>query len=173
MYLGVERRRSYLNRASRGPSINKDNIYSVEAVELRRRAEQQLKAKVPETRFLRSYDETQRALYELQVHQIELEMQSAEMRLARDEVEQALEKYSDLYDFAPVGYLTLDRDGVIQSANLPGARLLGIDRSRLLGVPFGLLVADEARPAFADFLGQRGLRVAASEGWETTAFCAN
>jgi len=76
------------------------------------------------------------------------------MRLARDEVETTLEKYSDLYDFAPVGYLTLDRDGAIRAVNLTGARLLGIDRARLLGRRFGLFVANTARHAFSEFLGR-------------------
>ena len=90
----------------------------------------------------------------LQVHQIELEMQNAELRQARDEVETALEKYTDLYDFAPVGYFTLDRDGIIRAVNLTGASLLGIERSRLIGRRFGLFVAAEARPAFTAFLGK-------------------
>ena len=74
-------------------------------------------------------------------------MQNEELRQARDELETALEKYTDLYDFAPVGYFTLDRDGVIRAVNLTGAGLLGIERSRLLGRRFGLFVADGARPA--------------------------
>ena len=55
--------------------------------------------------------ETQRLVHELQVHQIELEMQNEELQQARAEVEAVLGQYTDLYDFAPVGYFTLDRDG--------------------------------------------------------------
>jgi PAS domain S-box-containing protein len=63
-----------------------------------------------------------------------------------------LEKYTDLYDFAPVGYFTLDHIGTIRTANLTAAGLLGIERSRLLGCHFGLFVADEYRTIFTDFL---------------------
>ena len=88
----------------------------------------------------------------MQVHQIELEMQNAELRQARDDLETALEKYTDLYDFAPVGYFTLDRKGNIRSVNLTGAGLVGVERSLLVGRRFGLFVTDEARPAFTAFL---------------------
>jgi len=126
----------------------------LEPTELRGLAEAQVKAKALEEPLSRSYQETERLLHELEVHQIELEMQHAEISLARDEVDTALEQYQDLYDFAPVGYLSFDRDGAIRAANLTGATLLGIDRSRLLGRQFGQFVADEARPAFAQFLGK-------------------
>ena len=71
-------------------------------------------------------------LHELQVHQVELEVQNAELQEARDRMESLLEKYTDLYDFAPVGYFSLDREGRIQETNLTGAAMLGVDRSRLL-----------------------------------------
>jgi PAS domain-containing protein len=90
----------------------------------------------------------------LQVHQIELEMQNAELRQARDELEVALENYTDLYDFAPSGYFTLAATGAILQANLTGATLVGIERSRLVGQSFGRLVSAEFRPAFSTFLEQ-------------------
>jgi len=125
-----------------------------ENTELRRLAEEQLKAKSPETDFHQKYNETQRLIHELQVHQIELEMQNAELHQTRCEVESALESYADIYDFTPVGYLTLDRDGNILAANLTAAGLLGIARSRLLGRRFGLFVADDTRQFFSGFLGK-------------------
>jgi len=76
-------------------------------------------------------------LHELRVHQIELEMQNAELLAVRDQLEQALGQYSELYDFAPVGYLTVSRGGIISTINLRGAILLGSERSRLVGRPFG------------------------------------
>ncbi len=91
-------------------------------------------------------------LHELQVHQIELEMQNEELRRARSEVETALENYTDLYDFAPVGYVTLDSNGTIRAANLTCSNLVGVERSKLIGRRFVLLVANEARPSFAEFL---------------------
>lgn len=136
---------------------------SSEAAELRLRAESMLKAQAPAVDLSRSDTEAQRLLHELQVHQIELEMQNAELRQARDQAEKALEKYSDLYDFAPIGYFTLDREGTISAANVTGATLLGIERSRLVGRRFGLFVSPETRPAFTAFLA----RVFAHQAKET------
>ena len=68
-----------------------------------------------------------------------MEMQNAELRQARDEVETVLDKYNDLYDWAPVGYFTLDREGVISTLNLTGADLFYIERSLLPGRRFNSL----------------------------------
>ena len=119
---------------------------------LRHRAEERLKEQHPESGPARTDGDTQRLVHELQVHQIELEMQNEELQHARDEMAAGLEKYTDLYDFAPVGYLTLDREGTIRGANLTSATLLGLERSRLVTRRFGLLVAGDGRPAFAAFL---------------------
>jgi len=81
-------------------------------------------------------------------------MQNAELRRARDELEVALDNYTDLYDFAPSGYFTLAATGVILQANLTGATLVGIERSRLVGQSFGWLVSARLRPAFSAFLEQ-------------------
>lgn len=102
----------------------------------------------------RSKQDTQRLLHELEVHQIELEMQNEELRTVRDSIEVVLEKYTDLYDFAPIGYLSLDRTGIVRNANIACASLLGIERSRLTGRSFKLFVTDEYRPIFAEFIAQ-------------------
>jgi PAS domain S-box-containing protein len=99
-----------------------------------------------------SGEEALRLLQELQVHQIELETQNEELCQAKSELEEAREKYTDLYDFAPVGYFTLDRAGIIKSANLMGSSLLKIERSRLIGQRFANFLSVETRPSFADFL---------------------
>jgi two-component system, cell cycle sensor histidine kinase and response regulator CckA len=91
-------------------------------------------------------------VHELQVHQIELEMQNEELRRAREEIEAASAKYSDLYNFAPVGYFILDRRGLILEANLTGARLLEMERTQLIGTPFFLRVAPEDRKLFSAHL---------------------
>jgi PAS domain S-box-containing protein len=93
----------------------------------------------------------QRLLHELEVHQIELEMQNAELRSARDAAEKVSEKYTDLYDFAPVGYFTLAEDRTILLANLTGSLMVGIERTRLMGRSFAMLVTAEHRPALQDF----------------------
>lgn len=123
-----------------------------EAAQLRQRAEVQIDMKTAEIPQTHATDDTLRLIHELEVHQIELEMQNSALSLSRDEVESALEKYTDLYDFAPISYFTLDSSGVILSVNLTGSHLLGVDRSVLLGKRFGLLVGEQYRPAFSAFL---------------------
>ena len=132
--------------------MDKKPTPSPAAAALRRCAEERLGQQHPETGAARTEADTQRLVHELQVHQIELEMQNEELQHARDEMEAGLEKYSDLYDFAPVGYLTLDREGTIREANLASASLLGIDRSRLVKRRFGLYVSEACLPAFTAFL---------------------
>lgn len=117
---------------------------------LRRRAEE-LVAK--QTTALADTD-ARRLLHELEVHQIELEMQNTELRSARDELEVLLDKYTELYDFAPVGYFTLGADGTIRLANLTAATMVGIGRSNLIGRSFAMLVAPGQRTGFKAFLKQ-------------------
>jgi PAS domain S-box-containing protein len=100
----------------------------------------------------RTGDEASRLLHELEIHRIELEMQNEELIKARNQVETVLEKYSDLYEFAPVGYFTLNRAGTIGSVNVTGSSLLGLERSELNGRRFQLFVADADRPVFNAFL---------------------
>ncbi len=120
--------------------------------DLRRLAEERLGVRGISIPPAGTEEESQRLIHELQVHQIELEMQNEDLRKARDERETVLEKYTDLYDFAPVSYFTLDRAGTIRSVNFTGAGLIGINRSQLNGQCFRLFVPARARPAFADFL---------------------
>lgn len=80
-----------------------------------------------------SEEEVCRLIYELEVHQSELEIQNEEMHRIQEELVNARDKYADLYDFAPIGYLTISENGRILQANLTAAKLLGIDREILLG----------------------------------------
>lgn len=91
-------------------------------------------------------------LQQSQLRQHELEEQIEELRKSNEELEKSRNKYAFLYDVAPVGYTTLDRNGTIQTANLTGATLLGMARSALAGLRFEHFVAAEDRPAFAEFL---------------------
>jgi PAS domain S-box-containing protein len=150
--------------------------------ELRRRAEERLKRQRPEGGEQRKEVEQARLFHELQVHQIELEMQNEELRQAhaqveallaeklrqaRGQTETLLARYTDLYDSAPAGYMTLDRDGAFRLANLTAARLLGVERSQLVNRRFGLFIAESDRRAFSDFL-QRVFASQAKECCEVT-----
>lgn len=88
--------------------------------------------------------------HELEVHQIELEMQNEELRSKQIEIEEARDRYLDLYDFAPVGYFTFDKKGKIVEVNLTGASLLGLPRARLIGMSFThFLESDFINPFYA------------------------
>jgi PAS domain S-box-containing protein len=80
--------------------------------------------------------------HELHVHQIELEMQNEALREAHLRIEESRDKYLDLFEFAPVGYLTLTDKVLVTEANLTGAVLLGIDRNKLVKARFSKFIAE-------------------------------
>ena len=125
-----------------------------DAVQLRALAETRLKKRHTKaaTAAVKSAADSQRLLHELQVHQIELEMQNAELVGARDKMELLLDKYTDLYDFAPIGYFSLTKQGRIQEVNLKGAALLGTERASLLNRPLSGFVDRSSRHCFLEFL---------------------
>jgi PAS domain S-box-containing protein/putative nucleotidyltransferase with HDIG domain len=123
------------------------------AAELRRQAEAKWSERKQKTGPLPTAGaDTRRLVHELQVHQIELEMQNEELVQSRAEVEALLRQYTDLYDFAPIGYFTLACDGAILQVNLAGAHLLGVELGKLIKRRFGVFVSVESRPAFSAFL---------------------
>jgi diguanylate cyclase (GGDEF)-like protein/PAS domain S-box-containing protein len=91
-------------------------------------------------------------LHELQVHQIELEMQNEALYEARHAEQLALQRYTEFFDFAPIGYFILDPTSEITQVNLRGANLLELERSKLTGRRFLAYVALEHRVTFSDFL---------------------
>jgi len=101
-------------------------------------------------------------IHELQVYQVELEMQNDEIRRAREDVEAVLEKYEDFYEFSPVGFATLDTDGIVTSANLRAAELLGVERSLLVGRRLDFFLASGHRSEFTEMM----LRVFQLQGKE-------
>jgi len=135
---------------SRKPEISDD------PAGLRRRAEARLRhqhnGSRAAVRSQKSRANAERAFHELEVHQIELEMQNAELQKVRNELEIALEKYRDLYDFAPVGYFSIDEAGVIREVNLTGSALLGRERSRIVNGLLLPFVTPATKPVVRAFL---------------------
>jgi len=157
--------------------------HSAKTAALRDRAEARLRKQHKNQRSKpeepKSAFDIQRLLHELQVHQVELEMQNNELQEARDRTEMLLEKYTDLYDFSPVGYLCMDEEGRILEVNLTGAALLGVGRSQLIKRRLSAFVAPENRPVFLDFL-EKAFAGAGKQVCEATilkengaSFCAN
>jgi hypothetical protein len=99
-----------------------------------------------------SADETKRRDYELEVHRIELELQQQELIETRDELEKSLKRYTDLYDFAPLGYLTIARNGSILDMNPMAEKMLATERSHLLGSQLSEYVFAEDLSVFTSFL---------------------
>jgi two-component system, NtrC family, sensor kinase len=121
---------------------------------LRCLAEQQSKERTPLNASATDKQDYQQLVHELQVHQIELEMQNEELRMTQEQLGESLEKYSDLFDFAPVGYVTTNTEGRILEANLTFAGQLGIDRGRLINTALSLYAAAPDRAAFRAHLAQ-------------------
>lgn len=90
-------------------------------------------------------------LHELQVHQIELEMQNENLRIVQGELERSLARYFELYDLAPIGYLTLDARGDVTESNIAAAKILGLDRRALIGNQLLSRIHPDDQPAFSKF----------------------
>ncbi len=112
--------------------------------ELRRQAMEALNSEASSTDKI-PVEDARKLVEELYVHQVELEMQNEELRSMQRELEQSRKKFSDLYDFAPVGYLTISEEGRIVEANLTAAKQLGMERSVLVGKPFNLYAVENSR----------------------------
>lgn len=89
---------------------------------------------------------------ELKMHQLELEKQNEELQLSKHNALEAVTKYAKFYDFAPVGYFTIDSKGRIEELNFFGSSMLGKDKSMLAGRLLGMYFTDETKPVFYDFL---------------------
>jgi PAS domain S-box-containing protein len=141
----------------------KDKSPSTGAADLCRNAKERLPANAAELHPSRTEEETQRIVHELEVHQIELEMQNAELRRVQEELELSRNRYAELFDVAPVGYFILDAGGGILEVNSTGAQLVGANRQLLLHRPFAGLIADaDGKETFArhlkSVLQERGMQ---------------
>ena len=124
---------------------------SPDARSLRQQAEQKHREQHPLAEQPPCEIDARKLVHELEVHQIQLEMQNEELRRAEAQAQEALDKYTDLFDFAPLGYFQLLPDGMIREANLAGAALLGLDRSLVASRRIGDWVAPACVQTFADF----------------------
>ena len=120
---------------------------STKVTGLRKQAEELLRVTQRDVAAMPIKD-VQRLVHELQVHQIELDMQNEELRRAHIELETARDRYADLYNFSPVGHLTLDTSGTITEANLRAETLLGVNRQALIGQPFARFLASDNQDVF-------------------------
>jgi PAS domain S-box-containing protein len=123
--------------------LKKDKSKLQPSNDLRWSAEKRLSREKAEDIQSMTEQDIRALVHELQVHQIELEMQNEELRRAQAELEASRAKHSDLYDFAPVGYFTFDKQGLILDANLTAARELGIERRLLINKPFRAFITED------------------------------
>jgi PAS domain S-box-containing protein len=119
---------------------------------LRLKAEKLLKEKKKSNSIPFVVSDDLKLFHELQVHKIELEMQNEELREAYEAQELALKKFTMLYDLAPMGYFTLDREGTIIELNYTAADLLGEKRFSLINNNIRLFIPEESIPEFNNFL---------------------
>jgi len=97
-------------------------------------------------------DRAQDLIKELQVHQLELELQNRELRETQQQLTHSRVRYADLYDFSPIGYASLDEDGLIEEINITGGQLLGENPHKLIGRSLAdFIVADDV-PSFKGHL---------------------
>ena len=123
-----------------------------EAEDLRRKAESLMKKKAPKTDSDTSEIKMLKVIHELEVHQIELELQNEELVEAKKQADAAVDKYTDLYDFAPSGYFTLSDEGLILELNICASQMLGKERVKLINRPFDFFISSDTRPIFNFFL---------------------
>ena len=120
--------------------------------DLRRRAEEVFRAGESIIPGISTPGETEKILYELRVHQIQLEMQNEELRRAQEELDASQARYFDLYDLAPVGYLTLSEKRLIREVNLAAANMFNAARSSLVKEPVNRILSKEDQYLFYQHL---------------------
>jgi PAS domain S-box-containing protein len=99
-------------------------------------------------------NETHEMIHELKVHQIELEMQNEELRASQEELEESNNRYFDLYDLAPIGYVTIGKNGLIIQANLTSATLLNLGRGALVGKSIRNFIIKDDQDAYYLFINK-------------------
>ncbi|MDY0044881.1 MAG: PAS domain S-box protein, partial [Syntrophales bacterium] len=114
---------------------------------LRIRAEEALRERAKRHSFKEIAD-PQALIEELRIHQVELELQNEDLRQAQQELDSSMRRYYDLYDLAPVAYITTDKKGIIQRINAAAARLLAVDKKMAPGKRFACFLSKESEDAY-------------------------
>lgn len=96
--------------------------------------------------------EVQRLREDLETRQIDFEAKCQALQETLEELEESRNRYAALYDFAPVGYVTLDGKGRMQEINLTGASMIGLERSQLIGTPMLVFIVKSDVKLFLDHL---------------------
>lgn len=130
----------------------KSNDIHNNVMRLRKKAEKTVKERELKPNLKLSESEMLKLIYELEVHQVELELQNEELKKSQAEATHYAERYHELYDFAPIGYMTLSKDGAITEINLCASQMLARSRSKLQESQFGFFVSEESKPLFNLFL---------------------
>jgi PAS domain S-box-containing protein len=121
---------------------------------LRKKAEALLKKDHPKSDTNWAEMETLKLIHEMEVYHIELIMQNEELTRAKAMALDAADKYAALYDFAPCGYFTLSKDGIITEINFCGSQMLGTPRSQLKNYQFGHFISNDTRSTFNLFFAK-------------------
>jgi PAS domain S-box-containing protein len=132
--------------------MKKSNSPQLKHAALREKALSKLKTKKTGLFTKLSEADTLKLIHELEVHQIELELQNEELLLAKASERIASDKYVELFDFAPAGYVTLSNESTIIDINLCGSQILGKDRSSLKNRKFHQFISENSKPHFTVFL---------------------
>jgi PAS domain S-box-containing protein len=131
--------------ANKSKGKNSDNF------RLRQKAEELMKLRTADRIFKMPAEDMLKLIHELEVHQIELELQNQELELARREVEATNRRFTELYDYARSGFVTLSSACKIEMLNLAAAQMLGKERSRLIDNNFSYFVSHDTQTVFDDF----------------------
>lgn len=136
------------------PDMKRNGNISESPVFLRKKAEELLNKQQSKPGSQLAAADGLKLIHELEVHQIELEMQNEELILSRSAAIDSAERYNELYDFSPVGYFTLSREGKIIELNLYGSQMLGKERANLTNKYFGSFISIDTKLIFDHFLSR-------------------
>ncbi len=106
----------------------------------------------PKQSVVDNKEDLKKLVHLFQVNLVELEHQNQELRITEEELEASRNKYVNLFDFAPIPYFALDPDGIIKEVNLSGAKMLGLDRNKLIDRNIIAYIPSEEKSVFNSFL---------------------